>query len=88
MGCAHVTCTPHRSHRALAGIAALTACSGSSKGDGDKPVAAPAAKPITEALAQAVITQALLGDGETLPGWTLHGDKDVTDGDVEGHRKA
>ncbi|MDI3409277.1 hypothetical protein [Streptomyces cavernicola] len=74
---------------ALAGIAALTACSSSSdgpnsdssKGDGDKPVSTPAAKPITKALAQADITQALLGDGETLPGWTLHGDKDVTDGE-------
>ncbi|MGW7067083.1 hypothetical protein ACWGII_18685 [Streptomyces sp. NPDC054855] len=73
---------------ALAGIAALTACSsssdgpnsGSSNGDGDKPVSAPAAKPITKALTRADLTQALLGDGETLPGWSLHGDKDVTDG--------
>ncbi|MBM7056769.1 hypothetical protein [Streptomyces durocortorensis] len=72
---------------ALAGIAALTACSSSSNGadsasspkGGDKP-AAPAAKPITKALTQAQLTQALLGDGEMLPGWALHGDKDVTEG--------
>ncbi|WP_225102060.1 hypothetical protein [Streptomyces sp. CoH27] len=73
---------------ALVGIAALTACSSSSdkpaSGSGtqksDEPVAAPALKPITNELTQAQITQALLGDGETLPGWSLHGDKSVTQG--------
>ncbi|MFJ8924630.1 hypothetical protein B046DRAFT_04259 [Streptomyces sp. LamerLS-316] len=73
---------------ALAGIAALTACSSSSDGPdsdsgtkgGDKPAAAAAVKPVTEELTQAQLTQALPGDGEMLPGWTLHGDKDVTDG--------
>ncbi|NUL24933.1 hypothetical protein [Streptomyces lunaelactis] len=74
---------------ALAGIAALTACSSGSDGPtsgsgtqkADKPASTPAPKPITKELAQADITQALLGDGETLPGWSLHGDKDVTDGE-------
>ncbi|MFG2141891.1 hypothetical protein [Streptomyces sp. NPDC048650] len=74
---------------ALVGMAALTACSSSGDKpssaaggpDGDKPVSSPAPKPITKDLAQAAITQALLGDGETLPGWALHGDKDVTDGE-------
>lgn len=72
---------------ALVGMTALTACS--SGGDGpaptdgtqkkeDKPAAAP--RPITEELSQAHLSQALLGDGETLPGWTLHDDKSVTDG--------
>lgn len=72
---------------ALVGTAALTACSssdkpapGSGKENGDKPVSAPAPKPITKGLTQAQITQALLGDGETLPGWSLHGDKSVTEG--------
>lgn len=73
---------------ALVGITALTACSSSSEGSGstdgtqkaDKPVAAPAAKPITEELTQAHLTQALLGDGETLPGYSLHGSKSVREG--------
>ncbi|MFF7771745.1 hypothetical protein ACFZC7_35265 [Streptomyces massasporeus] len=73
---------------ALVGVAALTACSSSSDNlasepgtqNGDKAVSAPAPKPITAELAQAQITQALLGDGETLPGWSLHGDKSVTEG--------
>ncbi|MFJ9618823.1 hypothetical protein [Streptomyces noursei] len=73
---------------ALVGIAALTACpsgnDGPDSGNGthkaDKPVAAPAPKPITKELPQAHITQALLGDGETLPGWSLHGHKSVTEG--------
>ncbi|MFF4551093.1 hypothetical protein [Streptomyces sp. NPDC001435] len=73
---------------ALVGIAALTACSsssdkpapGSGTHNGDEPVSAPAPKPITKELTQAQITQALLGDGETLPGWSLHGDKSVTEG--------
>lgn len=72
---------------ALAGITVLTACSSSSDGPdsasspkgGDKP-AAPAAKPITQEISQAHLTQALLGDGENLPGYSLHGDKNVTDG--------
>ncbi|WP_189959539.1 hypothetical protein [Streptomyces alanosinicus] len=73
---------------AFVGFAALTACSSGSDGPdsgagtqkADKPVAAPAPKPITQELTQAHITQALLGDGETLPGWSLHGDKSVTEG--------
>ncbi|MFH8350519.1 hypothetical protein [Streptomyces sp. NPDC018045] len=73
---------------ALVGIAALTSCS--SSGDkptsasggpgGGKPATSPAPKPITKNLAQADLTQALLGNGETLSGWTLHGSKSVTDG--------
>ncbi|MZD06103.1 hypothetical protein GTW43_13525 [Streptomyces sp. SID5785] len=72
----------------LAGTALLTSCS--SGGDAadsdhgtrqaDKPAAAPAAEPITREISQAHLTQALLGDGENLPGYSLHGDKDVTDG--------
>ncbi|MFI9601222.1 hypothetical protein ACIHCX_15270 [Streptomyces sp. NPDC052043] len=73
---------------ALVGIAALTACSSSSDKPApssgmqkdDEPVSAPALKPITKELTQAQITQALLGDGETLPSWSLHGDKSVTEG--------
>ncbi|MBT2396274.1 hypothetical protein [Streptomyces sp. ISL-100] len=73
---------------ALVGFTALTACSSSSEGPtsdsgaqkADKPISAPAPKPITKELAQADLTQALLGDGETLPGWSLHGDKSVTEG--------
>ncbi|MGW3208373.1 hypothetical protein [Streptomyces sp. NPDC001135] len=74
---------------ALFGIAALTACSSSSDKpaarsgttqNGDEPVSAPAPKPITKELPQGQITQALLGDGENLPGWSLHGDKSVTEG--------
>ncbi|MFF8602325.1 hypothetical protein ACF065_20345 [Streptomyces sp. NPDC015232] len=73
---------------ALVGIAALTACS--SGGAGPDPTdsarttdgkPAPAPRPITEELSQAHLAQALLGDGETLPGWTLHGDKSATDGE-------
>ncbi|MGW0533399.1 hypothetical protein [Streptomyces sp. NPDC003032] len=73
---------------ALAGLAALTACS--SSGDesdrasdaqgGDKQVSSPAPKPITKALTQADLTKAVLGDDENLPGYTVHGTKDVTDG--------
>ncbi|MFF0740505.1 hypothetical protein ACFYVL_08885 [Streptomyces sp. NPDC004111] len=75
---------------ALVGLASLTACS--SRGDistsapgaqgGDKPAdAAPAAtSPITKSLPQADLTKALLGDGETLPGWSLHDDKSVMEG--------
>ncbi|MFJ6699496.1 hypothetical protein ACIQM4_25965 [Streptomyces sp. NPDC091272] len=73
---------------ALVGITALAACSSGSDvpdpasgtKDGNKPGAAPAPKPITKTLTQAQLTQALPGDGEMLPGWSLHGDKDVTDG--------
>ncbi|MGW3176949.1 hypothetical protein [Streptomyces sp. NPDC001153] len=74
---------------ALVGIATLTACSSSSDKpapssgttqNGDEPVSAPAPKPITKELTQAEITQALLGDGENLPGWSLHDDKSVTEG--------
>ncbi|MBW5423540.1 hypothetical protein GKQ77_18570 [Streptomyces sp. BG9H] len=74
---------------ALIGLAALTACS-SSSGDesnsasssqgGDKQVSPPAPKPITKALTQAELTQAVLGDGEVLPGYTVHGTKEATDG--------
>lgn len=45
-----------------------------------EPVSVPATKPIMKELAQAQITQALLGGSETLPGWFLHGDKSVTQG--------
>ncbi|MFJ9574947.1 hypothetical protein ACIRQF_00985 [Streptomyces sp. NPDC101191] len=75
---------------ALVGISALTACSsgthpsdpgsGTQQNGDDPAAAAPAPKPITKELSQAHITQALLGNGETLPGWTLHGDKSVTEG--------
>ncbi|MFJ9416675.1 hypothetical protein ACIRPT_21135 [Streptomyces sp. NPDC101227] len=73
---------------ALVGLTALTACSSSSdKPDsasdsgGNKPVSSsPAPKPITKELSQAHLTQALLGDGETLPRYTLHGDKSTTEG--------
>ncbi|MGW7417516.1 hypothetical protein [Streptomyces sp. NPDC054863] len=69
----------------LVGVASLAACSSGSEqsravsgaSDGNKPVAAPAAKPITKELPQADLTKALLGDGEALPGWTLHDDKSV-----------
>ncbi|TSB23333.1 hypothetical protein [Streptomyces benahoarensis] len=69
----------------LVGMAALTACSSSSdKPDsasgGAKPASSPAPKPITKDLAQADLTQALLGDGEMLPGYSLHGDKSTTEG--------
>ncbi|MEU7070073.1 hypothetical protein AB0B30_04060 [Streptomyces narbonensis] len=74
---------------ALLGTVTLTACSAGGEGAGStdgkqsqqpasKPAAAP--KPITKELPQAHLTQALLGDGETLPGYTLHDDKSVTDG--------
>ncbi|MEJ8653845.1 hypothetical protein WKI65_38865 [Streptomyces sp. MS1.AVA.3] len=74
---------------ALVGMVALTACassgdeSSSTSGaqDGGKSVPSPAPKPIAKELAQADLTQALLGDGETLPGWSLHGDKSVTKGE-------
>ncbi|MCF3142203.1 hypothetical protein [Streptomyces platensis] len=74
---------------ALVGMVALTGCS--SNGDessstsgapeGGKSVSSPTPKPISKELAQADLTQALLGDGETLPGWALHGDKSVTKGE-------
>lgn len=74
---------------ALVGLAALTACSSggeqsssaSGTPDDNKPVSSPTSKPITKDLAQADIAKALLGDGETLPGWALHGDKSVTEGE-------
>ncbi|MFD7334889.1 hypothetical protein ACFV98_02650 [Streptomyces violascens] len=74
---------------ALVGMTALTACSSSSNSpssasstqDGGKPVSSPAPRPITKDLPQAALTQALLGDGETLPGWSLHGDKKVMKGE-------
>ncbi|MFD3514860.1 hypothetical protein [Streptomyces sp. NPDC058657] len=70
---------------ALVGMLSLAACSSGSnqsspvsgESGGDKPVAAPAAKPITQDLPQADLTKALLGDGEVLPGWTLHDDKSI-----------
>ncbi|AZM51618.1 hypothetical protein DMA15_02645 [Streptomyces sp. WAC 01529] len=73
---------------ALVGLVALTACSSSgdepdsasSTQGGDKQVSPPAPKPITKALTQADLTQAVLGDGEGLPGYTVHGTKEVTDG--------
>ncbi|GAA3196674.1 MULTISPECIES: hypothetical protein [Streptomyces] len=61
---------------ALAGMAALTACSSSN----DTPASSPTPKPITKDLTQADLTQALLGDGETLPGYSLHGAKSTTEG--------
>ncbi|WP_367048689.1 hypothetical protein [Streptomyces sp. Je 1-332] len=71
---------------ALAGTALLTACSSDSNkadtGDqADKQEATPAPKdkPIKD-LSQAHLTQALLGDGEALTGYSLHGDKSVTEG--------
>ncbi|MEV0437714.1 hypothetical protein AB0I84_22950 [Streptomyces spectabilis] len=69
----------------LAGAAALTACSSSSDkpeptSDGGKAASSPAPKPITKNLAQAHLTQALLGDGEALPGYTVHGSKSTTEG--------
>ncbi|APY90470.1 hypothetical protein DCW30_04085 [Streptomyces alfalfae] len=70
----------------LAGAAALTACSSSSSDEpdpasgGDKPVSSPAPKPITKNLSQAHLTQALLGDGETLHGYTVHDSKSTTEG--------
>ncbi|MFF1380625.1 hypothetical protein [Streptomyces sp. NPDC058308] len=78
---------------ALLGMAALTACSSSSSSssnssgdkpdstsDGEKQISAPALKPITKDLAQAQISQAVPGDGELLPGYSLHGTKSVTEG--------
>ncbi|MFI1201666.1 hypothetical protein ACH4VR_19805 [Streptomyces sp. NPDC020883] len=70
-------------------MAALTACSSggdkpsstSSAPDGSRSGSSRASKPITKDLAQAGITQALLGDGETLPGWSLHGNKEVGKGE-------
>ncbi|WP_329394679.1 hypothetical protein [Streptomyces melanogenes] len=73
---------------AFVAMIALSSCSssgdepGSTPGApaGGKPTAAsPAPKPITKPLPQAALTQALLGDGETLPGWSLHGDKSVVE---------
>ncbi|MEV5986250.1 hypothetical protein AB0L85_14660 [Streptomyces sp. NPDC052051] len=69
---------------AIVGMAALTACSSDSDStdstqQADKPAAAP--KPITKELSQAHLTQALLDDGETLPHFSLHGHKSVTDGE-------
>ncbi|MFF8657542.1 hypothetical protein [Streptomyces huasconensis] len=70
----------------LAGTAALAACSSSSSdkpesaSGGGKPVSSPAPKPITKNLSQAHLTQALLGDGEVLPGYTVHDSKSVTEG--------
>ncbi|MEV3857638.1 hypothetical protein AB0J38_25325 [Streptomyces sp. NPDC050095] len=63
---------------ALVALVALTGCSSGSTGAdssnstsrADKPAAAPAPKPITVELSQAQLTQALLSDGENLPGWT------------------
>ncbi|MFD4629037.1 hypothetical protein ACFVYR_03935 [Streptomyces sp. NPDC058284] len=72
----------------LVGMTALTACSSSgeesnsaSGAQGAKEqVSSPAPKPITKDLSQADLTKAVLGDGETLPGYTVHGTKDVTEG--------
>ncbi|MEV5655956.1 hypothetical protein [Streptomyces sp. NPDC052291] len=69
----------------LVGLTALTACSSSgdepdSAPGGEKPASSPAPKPITGELSQAHLTQALLGNGETIPGYTVHGDKSTTDG--------
>ncbi|WJV44541.1 hypothetical protein [Streptomyces flavofungini] len=74
---------------ALVGMASLTACSSSGDGpnsasnaqDGNQPVSSPAPKPITKDLTQADVTKALLDTGETLPGYTLHGTKSVTEGE-------
>ncbi|MEV7192475.1 hypothetical protein AB0N81_11810 [Streptomyces sp. NPDC093510] len=72
----------------LIGTAALTGCSSSSDEpdstsgtNANKPVSSPAPKPITKDLTQADLTKAVLGDGETLPGYTVHGTKEVTDGE-------
>ncbi|MFF9157657.1 hypothetical protein ACF1AB_36170 [Streptomyces sp. NPDC014846] len=71
---------------ALVGLTTLTACSSSSDkpdsaSSGNKPASSsPAPKPIAKELSQAHLTQALLGDGETLPGYTLHGGKSTTEG--------
>ncbi|MFG2864675.1 hypothetical protein [Streptomyces sioyaensis] len=70
-------------------MVSLTACSSdgdgpnsaSSGSDSGKPASSPAPKPITKDIAQADISQVLLGDGEALPGWALHGDKKVTKGE-------
>ncbi|MFF1377454.1 hypothetical protein [Streptomyces sp. NPDC058308] len=64
---------------ALVALAALTACSSSSDAPdsasngegGSKQVASPAPKPITKDLTQADLTKAVLGDGETLPRYTV-----------------
>ncbi|MFK0294307.1 hypothetical protein ACIQU6_28075 [Streptomyces sp. NPDC090442] len=73
---------------ALAGTVTLTACSSGSDApssasgtpDGGKSASSPAPKPITTSVPQAKLTQALLDDGETLPGWSLHGTKRVAKG--------
>lgn len=74
---------------ALLGMTALTACSSNSDTpgsaatahDSSKPSAfSPVPKPITKDLPQAALTQALLGNGETLPGWSLHDSKQVMEG--------
>ncbi|WP_199546327.1 hypothetical protein [Streptomyces sp. N35] len=77
---------------ALIAMATLTACSddqrpassgaASDSPKGDKAAAASdTAKPITKNLPQAAITQALLNDGELLPGYELLDDKSVTKGE-------
>ncbi|MEV6881148.1 MULTISPECIES: hypothetical protein [unclassified Streptomyces] len=69
----------------LVALTALTACSSSSdKPDsasgGNKPASSPEPKPITKELSQAHLTQALLGVGETLPGYTVHSPKSTSEG--------
>ncbi|MGA4847576.1 hypothetical protein ACOBQB_15425 [Streptomyces sp. G5(2025)] len=79
-----------RSPLALACIAvlatvALAACSAdeepgsAKKHSGAENAGRAVAKPITEDLPQGAITQALMGDGEALPEYSLHGDKSVMD---------
>lgn len=67
-------------------MAALTACSSDhttshasgAASDGKAPPAAP--EPITKDIPQGAITRALMGDGEALPEYSLHGDKGVSEG--------
>ncbi len=90
---------------ALLAAFALAACSADEKpggaaehaeakdGGGKKAGPAAVAKPITRDLPQGAITQALMGDGEALPDYSLHGDKGVMETtycngqDVEGAPK-
>ncbi|MEU3190683.1 hypothetical protein ABZ686_08545 [Streptomyces sp. NPDC006992] len=72
---------------ALVGMTALAACSSdggestsaTGASGGDKAASSAAPKPITKNLPQGAITQALLGEGETLPGYSPHDGKSVTE---------
>lgn len=67
---------------ALLSITSLTSCSSGGSDDGKSVSSGDPgdSKPITKELTQGEITQALLGTGETLPGWTPHDNKSVTEG--------